>query len=122
MYIRSSNGLFDELRRLAQPSCAMKWLGIFWLAAMACASSAWAEGTNVSTVATNQATATEFGLPQPTNNLPDNSRQLSMEECIRIALEHNFTIEIARFNPQIARYNLWGAYGVYDPTFTSGYE
>jgi outer membrane protein len=44
-------------------------------------------------------------------------RQLSLEECIQMALRHNVELQIERFNPQIARYDLSGAYGAYDPTF-----
>jgi outer membrane protein TolC len=44
---------------------------------------------------------------------------MSLRDCIEIALKHNFTIQIARYNPAIARYNLWGSYGVYDPNFTA---
>lgn len=44
-------------------------------------------------------------------------RELSLEECITIALQHNFSVRIARFNPEIARYALSSSYGGYDPIF-----
>jgi outer membrane protein len=47
-------------------------------------------------------------------------RQLSLEDCLEIALKHNLDIQIRRFNPDIARFTLRGAYGAYDPSFTAG--
>jgi outer membrane protein TolC len=49
---------------------------------------------------------------------PGVTRALSLEECIRIALEHNFDIQIARYEPEIAQFNLSGSYGSYDPAFS----
>ena len=46
------------------------------------------------------------------------SRALSLEDCITIALEHNLTIQITRYNPMIAQYSLAGSYGDYEPTLT----
>lgn len=48
---------------------------------------------------------------------PD-GRPLSLEQCVVIALQHNFDIQINRYNPRIANYNLYGAYGAYDPVFS----
>jgi outer membrane protein len=45
------------------------------------------------------------------------SRKLSLRECVRIALEHNLDVKVARFEPEIARQNVSAAYGVYEPTF-----
>jgi outer membrane protein TolC len=45
-------------------------------------------------------------------------RALSLEECIAIALEHNLTIQITRYNPMIASYSLAGIYGDYEPTLS----
>jgi outer membrane protein TolC len=47
-------------------------------------------------------------------------RKLSLSECIRIALEHNLDVKVARFEPEIARQNLSVAYGAYEPTFEVG--
>jgi outer membrane protein len=48
-------------------------------------------------------------------------RKLSLEECIAIALEHNFGVQIARYEPRVARYQLAGLYGAYEPSlFMSG--
>src|SRR6266542_1397247 len=43
---------------------------------------------------------------------------LTLEECLQTALQHNFDIQIVRYTPQIARYNLNGSYAGYDPTFS----
>ncbi len=45
-----------------------------------------------------------------------NNRLLSLEESIRIALEHNLDIQIGRLDPQLAGFTLSGSYGSYDPT------
>jgi outer membrane protein len=46
------------------------------------------------------------------------TRVLTLEECIRLALEHNLDIQIQRFNPLVNQYNLSLSYGVYEPVFT----
>ena len=45
-------------------------------------------------------------------------RPLSLDECIQLALRNNYDIQIERLNPEIARYNLFGADGAYEPVFT----
>jgi len=56
-----------------------------------------------------------------TAQLATNTRPLSLEEAVTLALEHNFDLKIKRYNPQIALYNLRAVYGSYDPTlFLSG--
>ena len=48
-------------------------------------------------------------------------RTLSLEDCLHIALEHNLDVQIKRYDPEISRFTLGVAYGIYDPTFaTSG--
>lgn len=44
-------------------------------------------------------------------------RTLTLDEAIRLALENNLDVQIERFGPQIARFDLSGAYGAYDPVF-----
>jgi outer membrane protein TolC len=43
------------------------------------------------------------------------TRRLSLEDCIRIALDHNLELQIRRLDPQIAGYTLSGNYGSYEP-------
>jgi outer membrane protein TolC len=45
-------------------------------------------------------------------------RQLSLQDCIQLALQHNLSLQINRYNPEIARFTLWADYGAFDPTFT----
>jgi outer membrane protein TolC len=45
-------------------------------------------------------------------------RQLSLKDCIQLALQHNLDLQIDRYNPEISLFNLKGAYGAYDPTFS----
>jgi len=46
------------------------------------------------------------------------TRPLSLRESLEIALGHNLNIRIDRYSPQIARYRLRAAYGVYDPVLS----
>lgn len=104
----------------------MKWLGIL-LVALAPALSGWAAETNTSTVDTNQISGPDAIYAELTNsmatatNAPANVRQLSLQECIELALRHNLDLQIDRYDPQIALYALRKAYGGYDPSlFLSG--
>ena len=122
MQIRRNNGLFDESKRMAHSSGSMKRTGIL-LAMALCGFSTLAQGTN--TLAPSSTNYTSVPVPShalATTNTPVAERWMSLQDCIEIALQHNFTIQIARYNPQIARYNLWGAYGAYDPVFTASVD
>jgi outer membrane protein len=44
-------------------------------------------------------------------------RRMSLQDCIQEALQHNFDIQIHRYNPEISLYNLRANYGSYDPMF-----
>jgi outer membrane protein TolC len=48
------------------------------------------------------------------------NRPLSLEESIRIALEHNLDIQITQLDPQLAGFTLSGSYASYDPTLRFG--
>ena len=45
-------------------------------------------------------------------------RSLSLQECIQLALTHNLDMRIGQRTAEIARFNLSGAYGAYDPVFS----
>lgn len=45
-------------------------------------------------------------------------RDLSLQECIQLALQHNLDVQIERYNPQLALFSLNGVYGGYEPTWT----
>jgi HAE1 family hydrophobic/amphiphilic exporter-1 len=71
-------------------------------------------GTNVATVpapplGTNTA-ATPVGMNVKTH-------EMSLEDCIQEALQHNLDLQIERTVPQISLYTLNSAYGGYDPIF-----
>jgi outer membrane protein len=51
-------------------------------------------------------------------NATQQVRQLSLQDCIQLALQHNLDLQIDRYNPQISLFNLRGDYGAYDPTFS----
>src|SRR5258708_3102200 len=50
-------------------------------------------------------------------NATNEVRQLSLQDAIQLALQHNLDLQIDRYYPQIALFNLKGSYGAYDPTF-----
>ena len=45
-------------------------------------------------------------------------RKLTLEDCIAIAVQHNFDVQIRRFDPEVARFTLESHYGAYDPNFS----
>jgi len=63
---------------------------------------------------------TALTLTAPAQTPASQRRPLSLEECIRIALEHNYDIQISRLDPQLAGFTLSGSYGSYDPTLSFG--
>ena len=52
-------------------------------------------------------------------NLPA-GRVMSLTDCIDAALRHNLDVQFERYDPQINLYNVYVAYGSYDPTLTLG--
>jgi outer membrane protein TolC len=56
---------------------------------------------------------------QTNNPAGANTRPLTMAESIDLALHHNFDVQIQRFDPRLALYNLRMAYGGYDPLLTA---
>lgn len=125
----SKNGLFDESQRMAHSSRSMKRIGIL-LAAVLCALGASAQ-TNSYTAIPSQSTngpgspdqvyAALTNTLAAENSAPIETRELSLQECIDLTLKNNIELQIARYQPEIARYNLKAAYGAYDPTaFFSG--
>jgi outer membrane protein len=111
--------LFDESKRMAHSSGSMKRIGIF-LAAVLCGFSTLAQETN----AASGGAPKYSSVPVPdralaTTNSQVTERWMSLQDCIETALQHNLGIQIARYNPEIARYNLWGSYGAYDPNFSA---
>src|SRR5689334_19504923 len=45
-------------------------------------------------------------------------RELSLQDCLKAALEHNLGLKVARYGSLTARYGLGLAYSAYDPTFS----
>jgi len=119
----SKNGLFDESRQLAQSSRAMKRIGIL-LAAALCAFGATAQNTNglsAAPLSPDQIYASLTNTLAAESNVPAESRELSLQECIDLTLKNNLELQFDRYTPEIARYNLKAAYGAWDPTaFFSG--
>jgi outer membrane protein TolC len=49
-------------------------------------------------------------------------RSLSLDDCVRLAVEHNLNIQIERFNPNLNRFTLDASYGLYDPILGATYR
>ncbi len=47
-------------------------------------------------------------------------RTMSLAECLTEALQHNFDVQIERYQPQLSLYDLHLAYSGYDPVFNLG--
>ncbi|MHC1767636.1 MAG: TolC family protein [Verrucomicrobiia bacterium] len=47
------------------------------------------------------------------------TQSISLQEAIDEALQHNFDVQISRFLPELARFNLGAAYGGYDPIISA---
>ena len=47
------------------------------------------------------------------------NRLLSLRDCIQLALQHNYDVQIERLTPEIARYSLKASYGAYEPLFNA---
>jgi len=41
-----------------------------------------------------------------------------LQDCVQMALQHNLDLQIDRYTPQIAQFDLRGAYGGYDPVLS----
>jgi len=125
----SKNGLFDESERMAQSARAMKRIGIL-LAAVLCAFSAAAQNTNTSGANISPGAGPDQVYAALTNTLaaensaPVETRELSLQECIDLTIKNNIELQIARYQPEISRYNLKAAYGAWDPTaaFSGQYQ
>jgi len=46
------------------------------------------------------------------------TKNLTLEDCLETALQHNFDVQIKRFSPEIARYTLGVSYAGYDPLYS----
>jgi outer membrane protein TolC len=53
---------------------------------------------------------------------PPPQRTITLEECVQLALQHNLDIQIQRYNPQIALFNLRSMYGSYNPSLSLGFS
>jgi outer membrane protein TolC len=47
------------------------------------------------------------------------SRPISLEDCIQLALEHNLDVRIQKLAPDVARFDLNSSLAAYDPRFTA---
>lgn len=59
---------------------------------------------------------TDFAIVLSTNA---GTMPLSLDEAIRLGLEHNLQLQVERYTPIISQYDYRGTYGYYDPKFIS---
>jgi outer membrane protein len=65
-------------------------------------------------------------ISNSTNNVPPTSilgtnfmvQPITMADAIQMALQNNYDIQIARYNPDIARFTLQGSYSAWEPTLS----
>jgi outer membrane protein TolC len=88
------HGLFDEISPMLHSSRTMRLLRILLVLIVTSGSPALAQ-----------------------TNAPE-VRKLSLADCIAIAVQHNFDVQIRRYDPELARFTLASQYGVYDPNFS----
>ncbi len=50
------------------------------------------------------------------------SRSLTLQECVKTALEHNLDIKIERYRPELAKLTLDGSYGAFDPSWRTDFR
>jgi outer membrane protein TolC len=86
------------LRRISRIGVPLVPLTLMFVFALACPCRAQTNQTSV--LETNQ------------------SRLISLRECIDLALARSLGVQIARLSPELARYELKASYGVYDPMFS----
>lgn len=51
-------------------------------------------------------------------NLTSGTQPITLQQCIQLALQHNFDLQIERYNPKVSVFNLNAAYAGYDPIFS----
>jgi len=56
--------------------------------------------------------------PGQTNVPPAKVRELSLQECIQLTLQHNLDLQIDRLNPQLQYNTLRADYGAYEPALS----
>src|SRR5678815_4957833 len=83
------HGLFDEISPMLHSSRTMRLLRILLVLVVTTGSPALAQ-----------------------TNAPE-VRKLSLADCIAIAVQHNFDVQIRRYDPELARFTLSSQYGVY---------
>jgi outer membrane protein TolC len=71
--------------------------------------------------AANPAGAQTAPLPAQAAPAPE-TRRLTVDDAVRLSLENNLGIQVARFNPQVQDLNIAQALGAWLPTFTTTLE
>jgi outer membrane protein TolC len=102
-------GLIDEIRGIEHSSRLMQLTRMFCITFTCLALTAGAQ---------DQQTQQPSPLPPPAETSEARqTRVLTVDEAVRLALEHNLDIQIQRYNPIINQFTLDGSYSFYEPTF-----
>lgn len=96
------SGLIDEMKRLTQTLANMRTVILIGLLL-----ASWGVG-RADTVEEQVRARQKARL----------ERVLSLEDCIKIALEHNLDVQIRRLDPEVSGFELRASYGGYDPSFS----
>lgn len=97
-----NSGLIDEMKRLTQTLTTMRTVILVGLL-LAGSGVGWADSVE------EQVRARQMARLE---------RVLSLEDCIKIALEHNLAVQIRRLDPEVSGFELRASYAGYDPSFS----
>src|SRR5438874_13643228 len=100
--------VFDEVSQIKHSSLLMKSSKIC-LVALACVA-----------VAVNARQEPQPPVKVPLVQGARQTRVLTLEDCVRMALQHNLDIQIQRYTPLFGEYALNVAYAGYEPTASFG--
>src|SRR5579883_1369349 len=113
--------LFDETDRIKHSPSLMQPKRIFCLL-LSCGAPILADAQTWPIPLTNQPPATHQTAPAAATSGSStetrNTRVITLEECIRLALEHNLDIQIQEYNPIINQLAVNVNFGVYEPVFS----
>jgi HAE1 family hydrophobic/amphiphilic exporter-1 len=108
--------VFDEMTKIQHPSGLMKPKPFFCLV-LICVSALVAGAQTSTPPQPAEPAIPPLPVSPPPPVTTRKTRSLTLEECIRLALEHNLDIQIQRYNPIINGYAISVNYGVYEPLF-----
>ncbi|MDB6110199.1 MAG: Outer rane efflux protein, partial [Pedosphaera sp.] len=101
-------GSIDEITKIKHPARLMQLTRMFCITFAGLALTAGAQD--------QQPPTSQLPPPQDLSEARQ-TRVLTVEEAVRLALEHNLDIQIQRYNPIVNQFLLESGYGIYEPAF-----